>query len=136
MASCSHSGVFPNIAAHTVLALVTLSVPKGLPLKVIRSSLVLMEGTLRDTKFSGTAPRSRPRRQNGAAIKALREKDGWSQTALAQRVGIRQASLSAIESESANAHITTLNLIARAMRVPVDAIMREEDDTAAKGSAA
>jgi DNA-binding XRE family transcriptional regulator len=79
-----------------------------------------MERTLRDTKSA----RSVPPRQNGPAICALREKDGWTQTALAEAVGIRQASLSAIESESANARITTLNLIARKLHVPLDAIMR------------
>lgn len=95
-----------------------------------------MEGTLKDTTSAGATRGSRPRRQNGAAIRALREKDGWSQTALAEKVGIRQASLSAIESESANAYITTLNLIARALRVPVAAIMRDCDELAAKAPAA
>lgn len=84
-----------------------------------------MEGTPKDSKS--------PPRQNGAAIRALREKDGWTQAALAEAVGIRQATLSAIESESASAYVTTLNLIARAMRVPVAAIMRDCDDTGRTG---
>lgn len=65
-------------------------------------------------------------RQNGAAIRELRVKDGLSQTQLAARAGIRQGSLSAIESEDANALATTLNLIAHALRVHVAAIMRDE----------
>jgi DNA-binding XRE family transcriptional regulator len=97
--------------------------------------LVVMERTLADIESSDPDRRQLPKRQNGAAIRALREKDGWSQTALAREVGIRQATLSGIESESANAQVTTLNRIARALRVPVAAVMRD-CMTAEAGSAA
>lgn len=83
----------------------------------------LMEGTPKDT--TSTAPR-----QNGAAIRALREKDGCTQTAFAKAVGIRQASLSQIENEAVNAGVATLNLIARALHVPVAAITRNRIDVA------
>lgn len=83
-------------------------------------------------------------RQNGAAIRALREKDGWSQTALAKAAGISQGSLSDIESETINAATLTLNRIARRLRVPADAIMRDHlpggeqnaDDPEPEGAAA
>lgn len=80
-----------------------------------------MNRTLRDTKSA------RPR-QNGAAIRALREKDGWTQTALARAVGMTQANYWRIESEAANARVESLNRIARALRVPVAAIMRDCED--------
>jgi DNA-binding XRE family transcriptional regulator len=83
-----------------------------------------MTRTLGDIDSPQETSPDRPKRQNGLTIRALREKDGFSQTALAKAVGIRQASLSAIESELADAHISTLNLIARALHVPVGAIMR------------
>jgi transcriptional regulator with XRE-family HTH domain len=67
-------------------------------------------------------------RQNGAAIRALREKDGWTQDGLASASGINQAYLSLIESETRDAPVTTINRIARALRVPVAAIMRELDE--------
>lgn len=74
---------------------------------------------------------SRPR-QNGPAIRAIREKDGWTQTALAKAAGIKQATLSAIESELTNTTVATLNKLARNLRVPVAAIMRDRDEEDAK----
>lgn len=85
-----------------------------------------MDRTPQDT----ASPPRRPRRQVGAAIRALREKDGWSQAALAEAAGIRQASLSAIETEAVSAHVMTLNRLARQLRVPVAAIMRDYEETA------
>lgn len=64
-------------------------------------------------------------RQNGAAIRALREMDGWTQQALAERTGFRQATISAAESEVSNATLITISKMARALRVPADAIMRD-----------
>jgi transcriptional regulator with XRE-family HTH domain len=88
----------------------------------------LMEETPEDTE----APRdpARPRtRQNGKAIRALRELSGYSQTKFAARVGIAQGTLSGIERETDNASLTVLVQIARKLpgRVPVDAIMRDPD---------
>lgn len=87
-----------------------------------------MEETPKDTESPRVTRRGRLPRQNGPAIRALREKDGWTQDKLAKAVGIRQASLSAIERELSSAHITTLNLIARKLRVPVGAIMRDHGE--------
>ena len=87
-----------------------------------------MEKTPKDTGGPRvTRDGSRPR-QNGPAIRALREKDGWTQTALAKAAGIRQATLSGIESETANATVVTLNKLARQLRVPAAAIIRDRDD--------
>ena len=69
-------------------------------------------------------------RQNGHAIRALREKEGWTQKGLAEAAGLRQASLSDIEREASSATRRTLNKIARKLGVPVCAIMREPADEA------
>lgn len=62
--------------------------------------------------------------QNGTAIRCLREKDGWSVRALADRAGISQAALSYIELEDRSASPHVLNRIARALCVPEAAIRR------------
>ncbi len=85
-----------------------------------------MNGTQQDT----TSPKSLAKRQNGAAIRALREKDGWSQAGLARAAGVDQSDISRFETESANASVATLNRIARALRVPVAAVMRELEPAA------
>jgi transcriptional regulator with XRE-family HTH domain len=82
-----------------------------------------MSETQEDTASLGRT-RRRPL-QNGAAIRSLREKDGYSQTAFAAAVGMTQANLSRIETEEQAARVVTLNRIARALRVPVAAIMRD-----------
>jgi transcriptional regulator with XRE-family HTH domain len=64
-------------------------------------------------------------RQNGAAIRSLREKDGWHQPEFARKVGMSQAALSNIEREKRSARPATIHRIARALRVPVAAITRE-----------
>jgi transcriptional regulator with XRE-family HTH domain len=93
-----------------------------------------MDGTPRDTR----APKRRRRiKQNGAAIKSMRELAGYSQDGLAHAAGMTQAALSLIESERSAARPATLIKIARELRVPVVAIMRElEDAESARGSAA
>jgi XRE family transcriptional regulator, regulator of sulfur utilization len=73
-------------------------------------------------------------RQNGAAIRSLREKDGWHQPEFARKVGMSQSALSNIEREKRGARPATIHRIARALRVPVAAITREYDDVS--GSAA
>jgi transcriptional regulator with XRE-family HTH domain len=68
-------------------------------------------------------------RPNGAAIRSLREKDGWHQPDFAREVRITQAALSNIEREKRGARPATIHRIARALRVPVAAITREYDET-------
>jgi transcriptional regulator with XRE-family HTH domain len=67
-------------------------------------------------------PRVTPVRQNGLVIRVLREKDGWSQTQLAEAIGITQPALSLIESESNGVEAFRLPVIARLLDVPVAAI--------------
>jgi transcriptional regulator with XRE-family HTH domain len=64
-------------------------------------------------------------RQNGAAIRSLREKDGWHQPDFAREVGMSQSALSNIEREKRSARPATIHRIARVLRVPVAAISRE-----------
>lgn len=72
--------------------------------------------------------RVQPRlRQNGAAIRSLREKDGWHQPEFARKVGMSQSALSNIEREKRSARPATIHRIARALRVPVAAITREQE---------
>ena len=78
-------------------------------------------------------PKDRARgtlRQNGAAIRSLREKDGWHQPDFAREVGMSQAALSNIEREKRSARPATIHKIARVLRVPVAAITREYDEPA------
>jgi transcriptional regulator with XRE-family HTH domain len=85
-----------------------------------------MNKTAQDTAGPRSPVRDRPRRQNGEAIRTLREKDGWkSQQAFADAVGLSQAALSNIEREMRQTRVSTLNRIARALGVPVAAIMRD-----------
>jgi XRE family transcriptional regulator, regulator of sulfur utilization len=66
-------------------------------------------------------------RQNGAAIRSLREKDGWHQPDFARMAGMSQSALSNIEREKRSARPATIHRIARVLRVPVAAITREFD---------
>jgi transcriptional regulator with XRE-family HTH domain len=68
-------------------------------------------------------------RPNGAAIRSLREKDGWHQPDFAREVRITQAALSNIEREKRGARPATIHRIAHALRVPVAAITREYDES-------
>src|SRR5215472_11876582 len=72
-------------------------------------------------------------RQNGAAIRSLREKDGWHQPEFARQVGMSQAALSNIEREKRCARPATIHRIARVLRVPVAAITRDFDEAANRG---
>lgn len=65
--------------------------------------------------------------QNGPAIRSLREKDGYLQTDFAKALGIMQSTLSNIERETKSTGRVMLNKIARELRVPVAAIMRDHD---------
>lgn len=64
-------------------------------------------------------------RQNGPAIRSLREKDGWKQSDFAKAIKISQAALSNIERERRPTTMRMLNVIARTLCVPVTAITRD-----------
>lgn len=65
-----------------------------------------------------------PATQNGFAIRALREKDGRSVQWLADYAGITAPHMRNIENEHRNASRAHLNLIAKALDVPVAALRR------------
>jgi transcriptional regulator with XRE-family HTH domain len=54
------------------------------------------------------------------SLRTLRQKRGWSQTELATRAGVQQALVSAIEVESANPTIESLDKIASALGVRIE----------------
>lgn len=90
-----------------------------------------MEETPEDTASGRVTRNGKSPRQHGPAIAALREKDGLSQTKFARLLGIHQSTLSGIESEQANASMTTINLIARKLCVPPAAITRYREEEGA-----
>lgn len=61
---------------------------------------------------------------NGATIRALRVKDGYSIAGLARAAGIAHSHLIYIEREEKVPSERTLNKIARALAVPTAALMR------------
>jgi transcriptional regulator with XRE-family HTH domain len=83
-----------------------------------------MNETPKDTKSPRVVRVAPLKRQNGLAIRVIREKDGLSQGKLAEMVGIAQPSLSEIENETVNARVVTLNRIAHQLHIPVGAITR------------
>lgn len=66
-----------------------------------------------------------PATQNGFAVRAFREKEGKSVQWLADCAGITAPHLRNIENEHRNASAAHLNLIARALDVPVAALRRD-----------
>lgn len=67
--------------------------------------------------------------QNGAAIRALRQKDGYTAEAFAARVGVSYSHYRNIENEHRAASVEVLNRIARLLVVPLAAILRDLDTT-------
>lgn len=67
-----------------------------------------------------------PKHQVGRAIRRLRGSE--SQDSLAARAGVRQATLSGIETGARSPRIDTLGKIARALGQPLEALMREPAD--------
>jgi transcriptional regulator with XRE-family HTH domain len=64
-------------------------------------------------------------RQNGAAIRALREKDRRGVTDMAQHVGLHPQALRNIENNTKPASAETIRRIADILNVPVEAITRD-----------
>lgn len=59
-------------------------------------------------------------------IKVLRLKKGWSQTQLAERAGLSQTTISTLENRTNRPDAVTLNQVAKALGVTVDALLKEE----------
>ncbi|MDT0302965.1 helix-turn-helix domain-containing protein [Streptomonospora wellingtoniae] len=69
-------------------------------------------------------PKTTTVRANGAAIQALREKDGYSLAELSRRAGLRSHThLMYIERGEKPVSVRTLNRIAQALAVPAAAIL-------------
>jgi transcriptional regulator with XRE-family HTH domain len=73
--------------------------------------------------------------QDGAAIRRIREEQRITPADLAARVGIMRQSLYNIELGNKPAGLAVLVKIARELGVPVDEVIRAEDDDA-EGAAA
>jgi DNA-binding XRE family transcriptional regulator len=65
-------------------------------------------------------------RQNGAAIRALRERSNHSQRSLSAAVNTTQGWISHIENNNKPASMRLLARIARELRVPLSAVTRED----------
>lgn len=101
----------------------------GLP-DCLRDLIFVRMSATQTVMTAATRPGGQARgklRQNGAAIRSLREKDGWHQPDFAREVGMSQSALSNIEREKRSARPATIHRIARVLRVPVAAITRESD---------
>ena len=68
-----------------------------------------------------------PRRQNGAAIRAIRRKDGRGVSELAEACKLAPGALTNIECNHRQASWEALNRIARELAVPVKALLRDPD---------
>jgi transcriptional regulator with XRE-family HTH domain len=74
--------------------------------------------------------------QDGAAIRRLREERDLSALALAERVGIKRRSLYNIELGNKPAGLAVLVRIARELRVPVDKILKADEEAETEDVAA
>lgn len=63
---------------------------------------------------------------NGVAIRAVRERSGYGLRELERRTGLTRPFLSRIERGTRGASPLTLQLIATALAVPLDAITKED----------
>lgn len=70
----------------------------------------------------------------GENIRAERERQKYSQNALAKRAGIAQATLNAIESSTKNPSVDTVILLAKALGVKVAFLLGEEEAQKEKGA--
>jgi transcriptional regulator with XRE-family HTH domain len=62
----------------------------------------------------------------GMKLRILRAREGWSQDAAAQRIGITPDTLSALEHDQRRAYTPTLHKIAKGYGVPVEELMEAE----------
>lgn len=67
-------------------------------------------------------------RQNGAAIRAIRQREGLSISALANQIQVTDPHLRNIENEHKSASTAHLAAIAKVLNVPLAALRRSDDD--------
>lgn len=63
---------------------------------------------------------------NGASLTAIRERSGLSQTDLATESGVSQGRISELEAGDMNVRPGTANALAKALEIPVVAILKSE----------
>ena len=56
-------------------------------------------------------------------IKALREREGWTQEVLAEKAGISRSHLARLETAKQDPNLSTLEKIAKAFRVKLSALV-------------
>lgn len=69
-------------------------------------------------------------RINGPALKAIRERSGLSQSALAAQAGITQGRISEFESDSPPVRPATIAKVAEALVVPTTALLQADSEVA------
>ncbi|ABE36047.1 helix-turn-helix family protein [Paraburkholderia xenovorans LB400] len=69
-------------------------------------------------------------RNFGAAVRRLRELQGWSQEQLAEYAGLNRSYVGEIERGSAIASIVTVDKLARAFGVSIECLLRSSSDQA------
>jgi XRE family transcriptional regulator, regulator of sulfur utilization len=69
-------------------------------------------------------------RNFGAAVRHLRELQGWSQEQLAEHAGLNRSYVGEIERGSAIASIVTVDKLARALGVSIERLLRPAADKA------
>jgi XRE family transcriptional regulator, regulator of sulfur utilization len=74
-------------------------------------------------------------RNFGAAVRHLRELQGWSQEQLAEHAGLNRSYVGEIERGSAIASIVTVDKIARAFNVSIERLLRPAVDKASTSAA-
>ncbi len=66
-------------------------------------------------------------------IKAWREHRGWTQLDLSSTAGVRRDLIAQIETRRKNGSIETLDRIARALNVPMEALLEEKENQGRNG---
>lgn len=69
-------------------------------------------------------------REFGAAVRRIRETNGWSQEQLAEYAQLNRSYVGEIERGAAIASIVTLDKLARAFQVPVERLLNPSTDNA------
>jgi DNA-binding XRE family transcriptional regulator len=66
-------------------------------------------------------------------IRAWRDCRGWTQAQLASNSGVARDLIAQIETRRKNGSVETLDRLARALRVPMETLLEDEDDNIESG---
>ena len=67
-------------------------------------------------------------RNIGGQVKLRRSLFGWTQSELAQRVGMKQETISQIENAATNMQVSTITVLARVFGVPFEDLLKPVDE--------